>query len=161
MPQASIKRMGQVKLVPVMGAIPELPTVDDLNPRGIPEPPARLVGNHRKTWDMLCKILDDAGVLTLSDGIAVALMVQAWEEIQECEQHILSYGRVYEVTDGGGNRLLRANPSVAMMANADRRFRAYLLDFGIMPSGRRYIAPQDPANPQKPFNPLSEFLQPG
>jgi P27 family predicted phage terminase small subunit len=146
-----------VKLVPVSSLIPTLPE-PVRNAIAIPDCPVTLTGSRKKSWAMFAKILHDAGVLTVSDGPALLRMVQAWEEIQECEQHIKEYGRVHEITDMGGNRRFCANPSVMMAAQADRRLRAYLLDFGLTPSARRYIVPQEGNDTDEPYNPLAEFM---
>ena len=56
-------------------------------------------------------------------------------------------------TDGGF--LIKANPAVAMLADADRRFKSYLVEFGLTPAARTKVKVD---GGEKEEDPLNQFF---
>ena len=131
--------------------------------REIPSCPAYLSDVGKVAWGRLGVLLDRMGVLTEADGPALERLCDCYAEILECRQLIKEQGRTYSSIRGIGDEnspieqvLMKANPAVAMLADADRRFKSYLVEFGLTPAARSKVhaAPDD--NNKK--DPLAEFF---
>lgn len=138
--------------------------------RQIPSCPAHLSDVAKVSWGRLGVLLDRLGVLTEADGLALERLCSCYAEILECNDVIIEKGRVYssirrkrmsEDIDGEDVvieeevSLLKANPAVAMLADADRRFKSYLVEFGLTPAARTKVQAK-PDDDQK--DPLAEFF---
>jgi P27 family predicted phage terminase small subunit len=119
--------------------------------RSLPSPPAYLSKDACAAYGRLSVLLDGMGVLTEADALALARLADLQEEIASLRQTVEREGRVYETTTETGSTIFRPRPEVAMLADADRRFRAYLIEFGLTPAARSKVrmepngATQDPA----------------
>ena len=137
--------------------------------RVIPACPAYLSNEGKVAWGRLCVLLDRMGVLTEADSLALERLCDCYTEILECRALIERDGRTYssvttrttseegeETTVEEVKSLLKANPAVAMMADADRRFKSYLIEFGLTPAARSKVhaTPDD----DKKADPLQEFF---
>ena len=67
---------------------------------------------------------------------------------------ITEEGRTYTVQTEGGF-LIKANPAVAMLADADRRFKSYLVEFGLTPAARTKVKVD---GGEKEEDPLNQFF---
>ena len=137
--------------------------------RVIPSCPSYLSDSAKVAWGRLCVLLDRMGVLTEADSLAIERLCDCYAEIIECRDLIERDGRTYssvttrttseegEVTTVEDIKsLLKANPAVAMMADADRRFKSYLVEFGLTPAARSKVhATPDDDNKK---DPLQEFF---
>ncbi|QRF55750.1 phage terminase small subunit P27 family [Variovorax paradoxus] len=121
--------------------------------REIPSCPAYLSDVGKVAWGRLGVLLDRMGVLTEADGPALERLCDCYAELLELRDSLSSQGRTYE-TDGG---LIKANPAAAMFADADRRFKSYLVEFGLTPAARSKVqaAPDDDKDKK---DPLAEFF---
>ncbi len=101
-------------------------------------------------------LLDRMGVLTEADAFALERLCDCYTEILECREEVEARGRIYESVKGEGEVLMKANPAVAMLADADRRFKSYLIEFGLTPAARSKVhaTPDD----DKKADPLAEFF---
>jgi P27 family predicted phage terminase small subunit len=117
----------------------------------VPPPPEFLDGDALRIWARLAPIVDAMGIFTTADADSFERLCEAYADLQALKLDIQEHGRVYETQSGAGGRMIRARPEVAMYADADRRFRGYLTDFGLSPAARTRVkvadAPQenDPA----------------
>lgn len=92
-------------------------------------------------------VLDRMGVLSEADGAALERLCDCYAEILECRELIAAGGRTYHsesraVDEDGKSvvkHLIKAHPAVAMLADADRRFKGYLIEFGLTPSARSKV----------------------
>jgi P27 family predicted phage terminase small subunit len=131
--------------------------------KAIPSCPEHLSTASKVTWGKLCVLLDRMGVLTEADGLALERLCDCHAEILECRELIAKHGRTYEsIRWIGGDEspieqvLVKANPAVAMLADADRRFKSYLVEFGLTPAARSKVQIKDDGDEQK--DPLQEFF---
>ena len=138
--------------------------------REIPSCPAHLDDTSKVAWGRMCALLDRMGVLTEADVFALERMCDCYSEILQCQELIKRDGRTYssvttQVIDENGatnvtiqevKSLLKANPAVAMLADADRRFKGYLIEFGLTPSARSKVHATSDDNDKK--DPLGEFF---
>ncbi len=117
-------------------------------PTDIPRMPAHLPPRAKAVWKRLCKLLSDMGVLTLADALALERLCDIYAEIIELRKDIDENGRTYESIkplddidgpDSMVQKLIKPNPAVGMLADADRRFKGYLTEFGLTPASRSKI----------------------
>lgn len=137
--------------------------------REVPSCPAHLSDDAKVSWGRLGVMLDRLGVLTETDALALERLCDCYSEILECRALVESKGRIYSsvrkkrISVEGDEEtvieeevsLLKANPAVAMLADADRRFKSYLVEFGLTPAARTKIQarPDD-----EKTDPLAEFF---
>jgi P27 family predicted phage terminase small subunit len=114
----------------------------------IPPAPKHLSQKARKTWDRVSVILNDMGVLTIADGIALEMLCEAYADYLLARDELEAFGsNFYETVNAQGGVMHRAHPAVAVMQDADRRIRAWLSEFGITPSARSRGKIDPPAEP--------------
>ncbi|WP_411564813.1 phage terminase small subunit P27 family [Pseudomonas shirazensis] len=107
--------------------------------RRIPSAPAHLTNEAQVAWGRLTVLLDRMGVLTEADGFALERLCDCYAEILALREIVDSQGRTYETTSTQGELVLKANPAVAMLADVDRRFKSYLVEFGLTPAARSKV----------------------
>jgi P27 family predicted phage terminase small subunit len=78
------------------------------------------------------------GVLTVADTLALERLCDIYADILQLRDTIAVEGRTYTVQTEGGF-LIKANPAVSMLADADRRFKSYLVEFGLTPAARTKV----------------------
>ena len=132
---------------------------------GIPRMPAHLSPRAKAAWKKLTKLLKDMGVLTLADGLALERLCDVYAEILELRDEIKKNGRTYQSIKIIGENvddetqeftqveqmLMKANPAVQMLADADRRFKGYLVEFGLTPSSRSKISVNEKKSDNDPL----------
>lgn len=111
--------------------------------REIPSPPKHVSDVGRVAWGRLTVLLDQMGVLTQADAYALERLAELYAEIVALGETIAETGRVYETITETGSKIFRPRPEVAMLADADRRFRAYLVEFGLTPAARSKVRASD------------------
>lgn len=119
--------------------------------REIPSCPAHLSDVSKVSWGRLSVMLDRLGVLTEADGLALERLCDCYGEILLHSENIALYGMVY----GSTETLLKANPAVGMRADADRRFKGYLIEFGLTPAARTKVQAK---TDDEAKDPLAEFF---
>ena len=138
--------------------------------REIPSCPSHLTDTSKVAWGRLCVLLDRMGVLTEADSLALERLCDCYAEILECRALVERDGRTYssvttrttseegdETTVQEVKSLLKANPAVAMLGDADRRFKSYLVEFGLTPAARSKVHGSGKED-DKPEDPLNEFF---
>jgi P27 family predicted phage terminase small subunit len=80
-----------------------------------------------------------------------------YAEILAYQKLVEQNGATYETTSTQGEAVIKANPAVAMLADADRRFKAWLVEFGLTPAARSKVHVQDPDD-GKQEDPMREFF---
>jgi len=114
--------------------------------REIPSPPAHLSDGARTAWGALSTRLDRLGLLTELDAFALELLCENYAEILTLRQDVTTAGRYQAVTTATGDKMERARPAAAMLADAERRFRGMMSEFGLTPSARSRIETTDDAD---------------
>ena len=115
--------------------------------KNIPSPPAHMSDEAKVAWGRLTVLLDRMGVLTEADTYALERLAECYSEILDCQAIIREHGRTYETESYGGgtgddavhNTMHRPRPEVGMLADADRRFKSYLVEFGLTPAARTKV----------------------
>jgi len=134
---------------------------------GRPRIPAHLSGHSRVAWRMYAPLLERMGVLSVNDALALERLCQCYAEIRTFEEVIARDGVTYRapVLDKRGQPvfdkdgvpalgMVRIRPEVAAQADADRRFKAWLTEFGLTPAARSKVN----AIPPNKREPGSEYF---
>lgn len=109
-------------------------------PNGVPDKPLHLSTYAVEMWEHITPILMKMGVLTIADGAALESLCEAYSDARTARDYIAIHGRYFRVKlPRGGGHARRTHPAVADLADADRRFRGWLSEFGLTPSTRSKI----------------------
>lgn len=111
--------------------------------REIPSPPDHLSDRARVAWGSLSAKLDRLGILTELDDLALERVCELVAEIVEHKADIRQHGRYVKVGLAKG----KLRPVVRLLADADKRLRAWMTEFGLTPSSRSRINAHDNENP--------------
>lgn len=82
-------------------------------------------------------------------------MCDIYADILQLRETIAIEGRTYTTKTQMGDFLIKANPAVAMLADADRRFKSYLVEFGLTPAARTKVKVD---GGEEKEDPLSQFF---
>jgi P27 family predicted phage terminase small subunit len=112
--------------------------------RGLPSCPRRLSRIERAAWRRFGKLLCDMQVLTVADGPQLELLVTTYAEWREwdmaCKARQRADGHTYKPAPSQrGREVTVAYPEFAHRAEAAKRLRALLADFGMNPSARSRV----------------------
>lgn len=110
--------------------------------RGKPAMPKGLDARGRKAWEEMAQLLDDMGVLTVADGMALETLVDAYSEWKKARAVVKKEGQSYKSVGENGGFMLRARPEVAIASDAWRRIKSLLGEFGLTPSSRTKLQAQ-------------------
>ena len=119
--------------------------------KGQGEPPAWLSPRGRRQYRKLSKITAAMDVLTVSDHAALALLCDAWDDYWKAGEAVDKHGVTLEVETREGTALVKANPAVAMKADAWRRVQSGMSKFGLDPSSRANLSVTTPEK-DNPFD---------
>lgn len=92
-------------------------------------------------------------VLTTADPIALGLLCDALAEYIAARAEVEKAGRTYETESESGSVMIRAHPSVAIQADAWRRAKLMLTEFGLTPASRAKVSVTDAG----PVDPVAEW----
>ena len=124
--------------------------------RVIPSPPAHLSPDALVAWGKASIILDRMGVLTEADVIGLERICETYVEVVELGADIAKKGRTQRVKTKAGGYMERQRPQVAMLSDADKRLRAWIVEFGQTPSARSRVHAEDDAG--RTEDPLAKYF---
>lgn len=107
--------------------------------REMPSPPAHLSPEARVAWGRFSAMLDRIGVLTEADAAALEQMAETYAELVALRADIAANGRFQVVTTKSGDEMERMRPAYAALMDADRRLKAWLVEFGKTPAARSKV----------------------
>lgn len=107
--------------------------------RVIPSPPDHLSKGALAAWGSLATRLDRLGLLTEIDAFALEQLCENYSEILELRKDVADNGRFQTVTTQSGDAMERVRPCATLLADAERRFRAMMAEFGLTPSSRSRV----------------------
>ena len=120
---------------------------------GTPKMPSHLPPKAKTYWKDVSKLLSEMGVLTVADGKALEQLCNTYCEWRDHLKDIQRDGTTYWAETQSG-KLLKANPSVAMASDAQKRIKSFMVEFGLTPSSRTRIKAETPTT----VDPLEEYL---
>lgn len=119
------------------------------------KPPPHLTDTGRAAWRRLVQLLEGMGVMTDADELALERLCDTYCEIQKFRSQLTVEGETYTTTGTAGDKLIKAHPAQAMLADADRRFKSYLVEFGLTPAARSKVEVKRDGDES---DPLQEFF---
>ena len=109
--------------------------------RGAPLAPSHLSPKARMAWKYVAKVLDDMGVLTQADAMALEGACECYADLRNAREALKARGKpTYEAPTDSGGLMIRAYPEVAMVSDADRRFKGWLAVLGMTPADRSRVS---------------------
>lgn len=123
-------------------------------PKGVPPTPKYFSKQGKYWFKRMAEELDSAGVLSLLDAKALELLVEAYVEYRHHCEVLDEEGYTYtNMTESGA--MIKAHPAAIMKADAWKRIRTMLGEFGMTPSSRTKVTINKPAED----DPLDVFLK--
>lgn len=104
-----------------------------------PVAPEHLDDDARRAWDTLAPMLVRLGVLTEADHFALERLAECYSEVREHRAELKEIGHTYETVSATGGVMHRRRPEAVLLADADRRFKGYLVEFGLTPAARSKV----------------------
>jgi P27 family predicted phage terminase small subunit len=127
-----------------------LPVNEPKPKRARPSAPAHLSDRAKAAWPSLVDVLDNTGVLTVADALALEMLAESVADFLEARATLKAFGsNFYETKTPTGATMHRAHPALAAMQAADKRARAWMVEFGMTPSARTKVqkAPSEEIDP--------------
>lgn len=132
-------------------------------PSGVPPIPKHFDKMGKYWFKRIGEELDTVGVMTTLDGKALELLIEAYTEYRHHCDTLEREGYTYAVyseeePDEGKEReirMIKPHPAAVMKADAWKRIRAMLAEFGMTPASRSKVGAKGPAE----VDPLDEFLK--
>ena len=119
---------------------------------GEPLRPAHLTAKAKVTWRAVVPVLEEMRILTVADGLALEGLCEAYAELCTARAVLKKRGaRTYSFETKAGETVFRSYPEVAQVADADRRFRSWLVSFGLTPADRSRVVAAAPGETENPF----------
>lgn len=123
---------------------------DDPEPPALPVlPPEWLTALAREAWDEVVPVLAGMGVLTIADRLAVIMLCEAWAEWRRATDYCSQYGDTYTTTSRNGDDMERAHPYSGIAADAHRRIKGLLVEFGLTPAARSKVSGNGKQTPKE------------
>lgn len=95
----------------------------------------------------VCALLLARGQLSQDSGPSLVALCQCYGEWVALAREIRSDGRTYWTMTAAGESIEKAKPQVGMLADADRRFKAWLTEFGLTDASRGKASGSAPVDP--------------
>lgn len=120
-----------------------------------PRCPAHLSPKAKTAFKNLCQLLEDMGVLTIADGMALELLCDAYSEWRDLDTLIKQEGHTYKTIGTSGDQVIKGHPAVAMRADAWKRIKSMLAEFGLTAASRTKVQAEKPEEE----DPLDKFMK--
>lgn len=97
--------------------------------------PKTISDRARRVWPHVTKMLAQMDVLTSADVLALECLCEAYADKLEARTDVRMRGMFYKTPNG----MMRQNPAMAAVDDADKRIRAWLSEFGCTPASRTKV----------------------
>lgn len=109
----------------------------EMKPRnGAPDPPREWPEAKQMQWLLICEELDNCGILTLIDGPALEMMVDALVEYREATEKVATFGAVFMEKGEGKIPRFAFSPYWTIANKAAKKLHLLLREFGMTPASR-------------------------
>jgi P27 family predicted phage terminase small subunit len=121
------------------------PNTGAIFPPGRPVKPKWLQGAAKTEWERVIPLLEDAGLLSEVDLVAISAYCQAWAELVETTKQLEKEGRVIQVPiQSASGQIIghnpKSHPAVRMQRDAFNRVNTFLSQFGFSPVARARLS---------------------
>lgn len=113
-----------------------------------------LIPEAQKYWPFFREMFKKMPVVAESDLASLQRMVETYAEIREYQAILKKEGKFYVTYTKQEDMMRKAHPALSALSDADKRFRAYMTDFGMTPASRTRVKGED-SDLNK--DPLSDF----
>lgn len=120
----------------------------------VPPLPAHFSKRAKYWHKRVAEELAQMGVLTGMDERALELLIEAYEEYRQHLETLEDEGYTYKTTSMAGDVSIKMHPAAALKADAWKRLRSMLGEFGMTPASRSKVKVSGPGE----TDPLEEFL---
>ena len=125
---------------------------------GAPACPAWLSPKAKRAWKEIVGILGGMKILAKADRKALEMLCDAYAEYRDARAVVSKQGATYEAETVAGGTMIRPRPEVAIAADAWRRVKGMLTEFGLTPASRSRVHVPEKGENKSPF---AEFLSNG
>lgn len=112
---------------------------------GVPDMPATFKGDAKTCWQWAVDLLSKRGQLTQDSRPSLVALCQVFAQREMLWKHLQKKGHFQTITTTSGDRVEKLRPAVSAFADADRRYHAWLAEFGLTDASRGKVH-VDPAN---------------
>lgn len=98
--------------------------------------PSFLKAKGKMMYERSVGHLHSMGLLSTVDDTSLELLAMAYQEWYSAELKLMKEGRIYETYAANGAKVLKPHPAAAQSADAWRRIRMMLIEFGLTPASR-------------------------
>lgn len=120
-----------------------------------PRCPAHLTPKAKTAFKNVVDLLEDMGVMTIADGMALEMMCSAYAEWRDLRKIIERVGATYETTSTTGDLVIKARPEVAMASDAWKRVKSMMAEYGLTAAARTRVKVDKPEE----VDPLAAYQQ--
>lgn len=125
---------------------------------GLPDPPVWLDAEGLAVWNEITPMLDEMGVLTRIDGLALARYCSLWADWIRARQFVSRHGTTYPIKDGNGKvKCFGQFPEVALLHKLSLALSRMEAEFGLTPSARTRL--NVPIRPLPDNDLIKEFFK--
>lgn len=103
---------------------------------GLVSPPADMKGPALACWKAMADLLTKRGQLTLDSRPSLVCLCETYAERERHKKTLANKGWVMKQVATNGHTVEKPRPEVAMYQDADRRYRAWLIEFGLTDASR-------------------------
>jgi len=120
-----------------------------------PKCPGHLSPKAKTAFKNVSKLLEDMGVLTIADGMALEMLCDAYAEWRDLRKEIEVAGSSTYTTIGtSGDVVIKARPQVAMASDAWKRIKSMTAEFGLTAASRTKLSVAE----KEEIDPLAEYM---
>jgi P27 family predicted phage terminase small subunit len=124
---------------------------DEPTPAAGAEMPEWLTPGAREHWPIVAKQLEEAGVLTRLDQVALAMYCETFARWRDANQKVATHGPIIKSKHGNPMQ----SPFLGIANKAFAQMQSLLIEFGMTPSSRTRVKVAGGGNPVG--NPFDEF----
>ncbi len=124
-------------------------------PKGVPPVPKHFDKQGKYWFKRMAEELDAIGVISQLDGRALELLVEAYTEYRHHCDTLEVEGYTYRTETQTGDVMIKAHPAAIMKADAWKRLRAMLSEFGMTPASRSKVSTKTPGE----VDLIAEFMK--
>ena len=103
---------------------------------GVPDMPSTFKGAAKTYWEWVVDLLGQRGQLTLDSRASLVALCECYAEREKLRKHLERKGHFQNVKTTAGDTVEKLRPAVPAFQDADRRYRAWLVEFGLTDASR-------------------------
>jgi len=110
--------------------------------------PSGLSPAAKKHWRIICKQLENIGLMTVLDVPALAMYCEVFARWMDANKNIAKYGAIIKSANGFPVQ----SPYMQVANKAFEQMRSMLIEFGMTPSSRTKVSATSEKKPKNPWN---------